>query len=67
MPDYMVEFTVKTTLGGRMVVNAPNPEEATRKTMEDEDLHYNEFLEIEVPTIKVLKVEVFDKEKNYDF
>ena len=67
MPDYMVEFTVETTLGGRMKVRAPDEEEAARKVMEDEDLDYDNYLEITVPTIKVLKVEKFDEEKNYDF
>ena len=67
MSDYVVEFTVKTTLGGRMVVNAPDKEEAGRRVMEDEDLDYGSYLEVVVPTIKVLKVEKFDKEKNYDF
>lgn len=67
MPDYMVEFTVETTFNGRMVVNAPNKKEAGRKVMEEEDLDYDSYLEVVVPTIKVLNVEKFDTEKNYDF
>ena len=67
MPDYVVEFTVETTLGGRMRINAPDKKEATRRVIEDEDLHYKDYLEVVTPTIKVLKVEIFDKEKNYDF
>ena len=67
MPDYMAEFTVETTFAGRMKVSAPNKEEAERMVMEDEILHYNDFLEVAVPTIKVLKVEKFEEGKSYDF
>ena len=67
MPDYMVEFTVETTFAGRMIVNAPDPDEADRKVMEEEDVNYDEYFEIAVPTIKFLKVEKFIEEKNYDF
>jgi hypothetical protein len=67
MPDYVVEFTVETTFMGRMVVSAPNPDEADRRVIEEEDMDYEDYLEITVPTIRVLNVEIFDKEKNYDF
>jgi hypothetical protein len=63
----MVEFTVETTFGGRMVVNAPNKKETERRVIEEEDMEYDNYLEIAVPTIKVLNVEKFDTEKNYDF
>jgi len=67
MPDYMVEFTVETTFAGRMKVSAPNEEEANRRVIEEEDMDYDSYLEVVCPTIKVLKVEKFDEEKNYDY
>jgi hypothetical protein len=67
MPDYMVEFTVETMFAGRIKVSAPNEEEANRRVMEEEDMDYDSYLEIEVPTIKILKVEKFDEEKCYDY
>jgi hypothetical protein len=67
MPDYMVEFTVETTFAGRMVVSAPDPDEADRKVVEEEDMDYDEYFEIAVPTIKVLKVEKLGEDKYYDY
>jgi hypothetical protein len=64
MPDYIVDFIVETTFAGRMVVSAPDEEEAERKVMEDEDLNYEDYFETGVPTIKVLKIE---EGKNYDY
>jgi len=67
MPDYIVEFTVETTFAGRMVVSAPNPDEANRRVIEEEDMDYDNYLEITVPTIKVLKVEKIGDDKYYDY
>jgi hypothetical protein len=67
MPDYMVEFTVETTFAGRMVVSAPDPDEADRKVVEEEDMDYDNYSEIAVPTIKVLKVEKLGEDKYYDY
>jgi len=67
MLDYMVEFTVKTTFTGKMVVSAPDPDEADRKIIEEEDMEYDNYLEITVPTIKVLKVEKIGDDKYYDY